>query len=192
MDIELKSVSKAFDGHIVFKNLSLKFKGGDFTCITAPSGAGKTTLLNILAGLLPIDGGSISGIEGRKLAPVFQEDRLCENLSAGANIRMAARQKVTTKEITDMLEKLMLFNALHQPVREMSGGMKRRVAIARSLLSWGDLFLFDEPFKGLDEETKSAVIATVSESLKGKTLIWVSHDLNEVKEMGSEIIRLPV
>jgi len=190
--ISLNSVSKSFGEHIVFNNLSLDFEDGISACIMGPSGLGKTTLLNILSGLLEADSGSIAGLTGRKLATVFQEDRLCENLSAGANIRMAARRKLSNKEICDMLEELMLSDSLHQPVHEMSGGMKRRVAIARALLSGGDLFLFDEPFKGLDAETKSAVISTVREALKGKTLIWVSHDLGEAGEMGSRVVHLPV
>ena len=190
MGISLNSISKTFGDNIVFRDFSLEFEEGISTCIMGASGLGKTTLLNILAGLLEADQGYITGLEGKKLAPVFQEDRLCENLSAGANIRLAARQKLSAKEISDMLNILLLPSAIRQPVREMSGGMKRRVSLARALLSGGNLFLFDEPFKGLDEETRSAVIAAVRKKLTGKTLIWVSHDLNEANEMGSSIIRL--
>jgi len=190
MSISLNSIGKSFGDNIVFSNLSLEFREGTSTCIMGPSGFGKTTLLNILAGLLAPDYGNISGLEGKKLAPIFQEDRLCENLSAGANIRLASRKKLSSKEISEMLDSLLLPDSLHQPTREMSGGMKRRVAIARSLLSGGDLFLFDEPFKGLDEETRSAVISTVRKKLMGKTIIWVSHDLSEVNEMGSAVIHL--
>ena len=192
MGISLNSVNKAFGDNIVLRDFSLEIEEGVSTCIMGPSGFGKTTILNILAGLLMPDGGKLCGLEGRRLAPVFQEDRLCENLSAGANIRMAARQKLSAEEISRMLEDLLLSDALHQPVREMSGGMKRRVAIARALLSGGELFLFDEPFKGLDEEAKSIVISTVRKKLAGKTFIWITHDLSEAQEMGSTIIHLPL
>jgi NitT/TauT family transport system ATP-binding protein len=77
---------------------------------------------------------------------------------------------------------------LHKPVRELSGGMKRRVSIARALLCGNDILIFDEPFSGLDDGTKERVMSLVKRAGRGKTMIWVTHDEREAKFMGSRII----
>lgn len=192
LGIQLEHVSKAYGDLPVLTDLSISFPYGSSTCLMGPSGHGKTTLLHILMGLVEPDSGRISGVMGRRLAPVFQEDRLCENLSVGTNIRMAARDKLPVADIEAALGHLGLTGSLRQPVRELSGGMKRRVTIARALLSGGDILVFDEPFKGLDEETRSDVMDFVRERIKGKTLIWVTHDPQEAAHMGSEVIHFPL
>ena len=190
MSIALEHISKTYNGAPVLADLSLAFGEGSSTCIMGPSGYGKTTLLRILMGLTPPDSGRVTGMEDRKLAPVFQEDRLCENLSVGTNIRMAARDKLPPADIEAILDRLGLHGSLHQPVRELSGGMKRRVTIARALLSGGDTYIFDEPFKGLDEETRSEVMDLVREHTRDKTLIWVTHNYQEAAHMGSDVIHI--
>ncbi|WRS28320.1 ATP-binding cassette domain-containing protein [Oscillospiraceae bacterium MB08-C2-2] len=192
MAIELCGISKAYESTQVLQNVSLRFETGKSYCIMGPSGYGKTTLLHVLMGLVKADAGEITGLEGYRLAPVFQENRLCENLSAGANLRMVRPGKATAPELDAALESLGLPGALHQPVREMSGGMKRRVAIARALVSGGNLLVMDEPFKGLDHETKELVMSHVREQAMGKTMIWVTHDEREAAFMGSEMIHFPL
>ena len=139
----------------------------------APSGKGKTTLLNILLGLEPYDKGRIRGLEGRKKSAVFQEDRLCENLSSRANIRMIRERKISgcrefSKKMEEGLEALELKEWGNQPVRELSGGMKRRTAILRALLADWEILFMDEPFKGLDIETKKKVMEYVRKSVMEK------------------------
>lgn len=175
---------------MVLKDLSLALAYGESCCLMGPSGQGKTTLLHILMGLVKPDEGTLSGLDGHRLAPVFQENRLCENLSAGANLRLVCGSG-RGEEISDALAAMGLADCLHKPVRELSGGMKRRVAIARALVSGGDILLFDEPFKGLDDNTKQQVMTHVKEQVKGKTLIWVTHDQREAQYMGSRVIQLP-
>ena len=140
-----------------------------------PSGCGKTTLLRILLGLETADAGTITGLEGRRMSAVFQEDRLCENVSAVSNLRLV-NPALSRRAAEAALTELGLGEALSQPVREFSGGMKRRVAILRALLAEFDLLLADEPFKGLDEETKRQTMAYFAEHTRGKTVILVTHE----------------
>jgi NitT/TauT family transport system ATP-binding protein len=144
------------------------------------------------------DSGSIFGIDEYMIAPVFQENRLCENLSVATNIKMVCREKCSSSELTELLDQFLLPGSMKKTVRTLSGGMKRRVALARALVrihanahsSQKNLFLLDEPFKGLDLSTKETVMQIVKQSFKGKTAIWVSHDPDEAEFMGSELVKL--
>lgn len=195
--VEVKNISKAFDGKTVFTNLSLSFKKGEMTCIMGPSGCGKTTLLRILAGLEKADEGSIEGIENNtsgnaknKLAFVFQEDRLSENFSAISNIRMVTGRALSDNEIRRRLEDIGLKDYADRKVSEFSGGMKRRVAIARAICYNADILLMDEPFKGLDDKLKKDVMDYVKRNTVGKTVICVTHDRAEAEYLGAGIISL--
>lgn len=186
MDIELRHVSKSFEGKTVFHDFSVVFPEGKITGIMAPSGYGKTTLLRMLLGLTQPDAGEILGIEGQKKSAVFQEDRLCENLSASANIRLT-NPKLSEKEVAEAMSAVGIGACIDQPVHELSGGMRRRVAILRALLSEYDMLYLDEPFKGLDETTKKLVIEDTKKRCKGKTVLLVTHDRAELEAMGAQI-----
>jgi NitT/TauT family transport system ATP-binding protein len=194
MSIILNNICKQYSGQIVLDHFSFEFQDNKSYCIMAPSGKGKTTLLHILMGLVNADSGIISGVDDYVIAPVFQENRLCENLSVATNIKMVCREKCSTPELTELLTRFLLPASMKKTVRSLSGGMKRRVALARALVSTrssgGNLFLFDEPFKGLDVSTKEAVMHIVKKSFEGKTAIWVSHDPDEAKFIGSEIVQI--
>ena len=187
--IELKNLTKSFGEKQVLKDLTWSVPEGRISVIMGPSGGGKTTLLRILLGLEHADSGTVLGLEGKRLSAVFQEDRLCENVSAVSNLRLV-NPALSRKSAENMLEKLGLGDALRQPVRELSGGMKRRVAIARALCTEYDVLLADEPFKGLDEETKRRTMAFFSESAREKTVILVTHDPSEAEILGGRILPL--
>lgn len=196
--IIISHLSKSYGENKVFSDFSAVFERGKTTCIMAPSGAGKTTLLRILTGLETADAGRIEGMDGLKKSMVFQEDLLCENLSVSANIRLV-RQKKTwgrdqkeKKEIQEALEAVGLAGNGDQQVRELSGGMKRRVALLRALYSDWDILFLDEPFKGLDEETKTQVMCYTKEKCRGKTVIFVTHERSEAEEMGDILYQMPV
>ena len=111
------------------------------------SGKGKTTLLRILIGLEKADNGKITGMEGKDISVVFQEDRLCENLNVLSNIRLVQEKKKEGKQeflkkVQKGLEEVGLLECSHQPVKELSGGMKRRVAILRALYAKWDILFF--------------------------------------------------
>lgn len=179
LDIVLCDLCKSFDGNVVIDHLSYTFPGG-ITCILGPSGCGKTTLLKMILGLTVPDHGRILGVPRGPIPTVFQEDRLIEPLSAADNVRLVLPKSHPASAIRDVLEHLGLDAASPQPVREMSGGMRRRVALARALLADGPLVVMDEPFKGLDEETRRKAAALTRSKLTGRTVLIVTHDPDEV------------
>lgn len=192
MDITVKHVWKSYDKIPVLTDFSHRFPEGETTCIMGESGCGKTTLLRMILGLEKPDRGEITGVPFGKLGAVFQEDRLCENLSAQANIRLVCREKIGEEKILRAMEAVRLkdtdTDAGHKPVRELSGGMKRRVAILRAIMADARCIIMDEPLKGLDEETKLAVIQVIKEYTKGKTLIVVTHDKEEPVLFGAQTV----
>lgn len=186
MDIEIRNLSKSYNGKKVLDNVSCRFKEGSITLVMAPSGQGKTTLLRILMGLEEADSGEIDGLDGRKMGAVFQEDRLCRNLSPVSNIRLVCRKNITKTEIIEAMDAVGIAGCASQPVRELSGGMCRRVAILRALLSDSSILLMDEPFKGLDRETKLIVMDYTKSKCNGRTVILVTHDEAEALYMAGE------
>ena len=153
-----------------------------------PSGCGKTTLLNILMGFLQPDKGTVTGIPEQKSA-VFQEDRLCEPFSAVSNIRMVCKRDVDIQTIKNHLAYVGIKeNSINLPVSELSGGMRRRVAIVRAILAESKIIFMDEPFKGLDADTKQIVIQYVKEHTRDKTVVLVTHSPEEVNEFSGNLI----
>lgn len=181
-DIYIRTLTKSFGNKVVLKNLNMKLQGGKINCIMAQSGAGKTTLLRIMMGLERADSGTIEGIDGKKQSVVFQEERLCENMTSIENICFV-NSKLTINKVRGELEKVGLIDCVNQPVSELSGGMRRRVSILRALLAEYDVLFLDEPFQGLDSERKEQVIQYVKEKTAGKTIVFVTHDIWEAKRL---------
>lgn len=189
--IELDHVCKRFDDVVVFRNACATFPCGRTHCIMGASGGGKTTLLRMMMGLESPDQGRIAGMEHKRCAAVFQEDRLCENLSVAANIRMphaelrGQEKQRFLQRCEDLLRAMGMEEALTRPVHELSGGMKRRVALARAVLADADVLFFDEPLKGLDEQTEQRVMAAIAPLLAGKTVFWATHREGELRYFSS-------
>lgn len=181
MDISLHQVSKQFGQNQVMKDLNFTFMEGQINCIMGVSGSGKTTLINLLMGFIKQDAGEIRGLQGRQIAAVFQEDRLIEHWDAIKNVRLVCGKAVTAQKVEEEFDKVGLEEYLEKPVRDLSGGMRRRVAIVRAILAESDLVIMDEPFKGLDEALKRKVIEYVRQKTRGKTVIVVTHDKEEVQ-----------
>ena len=188
-DLVLTDVSKTYDGRPVLQDITLRIAAGERYCIQGRSGIGKTTLLRIMAGLVLPDSGTVEGIP-EKIGFVFQEDRLCEAYSALSNVRLVTGRNLPKEKILRHLEELELRDRALLPVRDFSGGMKRRVAIARAICADSDLILLDEPFKGLDGGLRDAVIKYVLRHTAGRTLICVTHEETEARQLGGRIINL--
>lgn len=186
--IAAENISKKFGENAVIESFSHEFPSGKAAAILGRSGGGKTTLLNILMGLLPADSGEVK--RDGKISALFQEDRLCENLTAGANIRLVTGKRISKSEIARELTAVGLEGCENKPVRVLSGGMKRRVAMLRALLAEYDILFADEPFKGLDSETKTIVMRYFKEKTAGKTVIFVTHDEEECRALADEIIQI--
>ncbi len=183
MDIRIEKLCKSYGENRVLSDFSAVFPEGKTSCVMGASGCGKTTLLRILLGLEKPDSGEILGLPD-PISAVFQEDRLAEPFSAVANLSLVTGKRISRDILRAHLSALGLSDSLDKPVRELSGGMRRRVAIARAVLYDAPLVLLDEPFKGLDGETKKTVMDYVRESCAGKTVILVTHDEAEAAYLG--------
>lgn len=190
MDIKAVNLSKSFNGQQVLSNFSVTFKNGNITCIMGASGVGKTTLVNIMMGLVKEDSGDIVGLEGRKISAVFQEDRLIEHWDAVKNIMLVCGRNVSKEIIHKNLKEIGLSEYENKPVVSLSGGMRRRVAIVRALLTDYDVLIMDEPFKGLDYELKKKVIDYVRKMTKGKTVIIITHDKDEADMLQADMVTM--
>ncbi|HPO04421.1 MAG TPA: ATP-binding cassette domain-containing protein [Bacillota bacterium] len=178
--ITVKNLTKHFDDKKVLDDFNVVLKEGRITTIMGTSGCGKTTFAMILLGLLQPDSGIIEGLEGKRISAVFQEDRLIEHLSAVANIKMVIDGEPDLEEIRKQLSVVELEGELiRKPVSQLSGGQKRRVAIVRAMMAKSDFICLDEPFKGLDTETKQKVMEYVKKSVEGKTVLLITHDIDE-------------
>jgi NitT/TauT family transport system ATP-binding protein len=190
MDIKLTRVSKHFQDKLLFEDLNLTFPEGKMNCLMGPSGSGKSTIINVILGLIKPDSGEVTGTEGKLVAAVFQEDRLIEHWDAIKNVKLVCDKSVTTNQILEELKEVGLEESLNKPVRDYSGGMRRRVAIVRAMLAQSDLIILDEPFQGLDDMLKEQVIDYVRRKTLGKTVILVTHDREEAERLGAELINL--
>ncbi len=186
MDIIMENITARYDKKDILKDFSAVFPEQSTTVIMGASGCGKTTLLHLLLNLLHPVSGTISGVPDR-ISVVFQEDRLCEDFSAVENVRLVLR-KYRDNDIEESLRQIGLGDSLHMPVSQLSGGMRRRVAIVRAILAESDLILLDEPFKGLDANTKTVVIRYLQQKTKGKTVVLVTHDEEEASLLADKVI----
>lgn len=181
--MKIQHLCKAFDGRMVLDHVSLILESGGTACLMAPSGRGKTTLLRCIAGLEAPDSGQITDLPER-IAYVFQEDRLCDGFSAVDNIRLVTGKALGEGEIRRHLEELGLAGSLDQPVRELSGGMRRRVVISRAVCFGTDLLLLDEPFKGLDDEARQQTADYILRHRGAAAILCVTHDREDAAALG--------
>ena len=184
MDIAVNHLWKSYDGTPVLEDFSCSIPRGSCCALLAPSGAGKTTLLRLLLGLEQPDSGIILGIPAR-CGVLFQEDRLFPGLCAVSNVTAAT--SCSRGEATALLSRLGLEDeSQKKPVRLLSGGQARRVSLARALLAKGELLILDEPFTGLDDSTRQLCAAVIRDYRQGRTLLAVTHNLDDLPLLGIE------
>jgi NitT/TauT family transport system ATP-binding protein len=205
--VELRDVNLRYFGlegeTEALKGVSLSVAAGEFVAIIGQSGCGKSTLLSLISGILAptegqvlVDGRPVSG-PSRKVGYMLQQDYLfewrtiLENAVLGAEIQGADMAKARTRA-TGLLTKYGLGQFLHYLPRQLSGGMRQRVALARTLCTEPDVVLLDEPFSALDSQTRLALADEVTEILRreGKTVILVTHDIGEAVSMAERVIVL--
>ena len=189
MKIQVHNLCKQYDGVPVLENVSFT-AGNGVTCVMAPSGTGKTTLLRILLGLETAGSGTITGMEHGRWGAVFQEDRLLEQLDAMGNLRFVLGPELDPESAAALLAKLGLGDVGGKPVRDFSGGMKRRLALARALLAPSDALALDEPFTGLDEENRARCLALLRRAGEEKPVLLVTHDPADAKSLGAAVYKL--
>jgi NitT/TauT family transport system permease protein len=189
--ITLRGITKRFGSHTVLDNLDLDLPAGRVTAVTGANGSGKTTLTRILLGLISPEAGTIGGLDGARRAAVFQEDRLCDQLSAVGNVRLVVGRGVALAAVRAELGRVGLSaDRLDRPVRELSGGQRRRVALARALAVGADVIVLDEPFTGLDAEAKNQALRYVRERCLARTTVLVTHDPVEAAALDARVVTL--
>ncbi len=176
----------------VLSHVSLELTEEQPVVLLGESGGGKTTLLRLLGGFLTPQSGRIDGInDDTRIAVLFQEDRLFPHMTAYKNLKLV-RPSLTRAEAAACLEELNLEQEVLDDLPEkLSGGMRRRVALARALLFEAELVLLDEPFQGLDEDTHQRALAAVKKRTKGRPLLVISHDPADGPALGAKVWTLP-
>ena len=170
--IRLKNISKSFGGQKVLDGISFDVPEKGILRLCGASGSGKTTLLRIMAGLIPPDSGEIS-TDGERVAYVFQEDRLLPWLNAKKNAALGSSED----EAVLWLQRLGLSEHMGKRPAELSGGMRRRVALARGLAFGGDILLLDEPFTGLDGSLRREVaLPLIAEYASSHPVVLAAHE----------------
>lgn len=199
--LEVKNLSKEFNGHRILRDISFTLKDGEIMTIVGPSGAGKTTLLRIIAGLETKDAGEIL-IDGKpydsgKVGVVFQDYNLFPNLNVLQNITLAPTlvlKKSKTEAEQDarlLLKRLQMSGREQQYPYELSGGQKQRVAIARALAMKPRILCYDEPTSALDPNLRKEVEKMILSLKKsGLTQLIITHDLNFAENVADQMLKV--
>lgn len=188
--IALRGIRKAYGDQVVLDGLDLDLPAGAVTALMGPNGSGKTTIGRIVLGLTAPDAGSVTGLDGRRVAATFQEDRLCEQLTAEGNVRLVLDRAHAADAEAALRAAGLDDDALAKPVRDLSGGQRRRVAIVRALVAPADVVVLDEPFKGLDTAARERLIALVREFCAGRTVLLITHDVAEAQALDASVVTL--
>ena len=186
-DVEFRHVCKAYGANEVLRRATFTLPGGGVRCLMAPSGSGKTTLFRVLLGLEHADSGEIRGISPGRISMMFQEDRLCETLTPVENVALVLPAETRRADVAALLAEILPTDCLGQPAMELSGGMRRRVSLARAVAFPSDLIVLDEPFTGLDQEK---VIAFVLRHRACRTLLVATHGEDDARLLGAERVNL--
>ena len=202
--IELKNVTKAFDGEVVLDNISLDIYDNEFLTLLGPSGCGKTTTLRLIGGFESADEGDIIFMgeninnvppHKRNVNTVFQRYALFPHLNVFENVAFPLREKKVPKaeieqKVRDMLSLVALTGFEHRSVTSLSGGQQQRVAIARALVSQPKVLLLDEPLTALDLKLRKDMQQELKKIQKatGITFVFVTHDQEEALSMSDTVV----
>jgi NitT/TauT family transport system ATP-binding protein len=203
--VELRSVGLRYFGWEgeteALQDISLSVAPGEFVAVIGPSGCGKSTLLSLIAGLLAptegsvlVDGRPVAG-PNRKIGYMLQQDYLfewrtiLENVVLGAEIQ-GASMAAARERARQLLTRYGLGQFLNHVPRQLSGGMRQRAALARTLCTEPEIVLLDEPFSALDSQTRLALADEITEILRreAKTVVLVTHDIGEAISMAERVI----
>ncbi|MCH5272248.1 MAG: ATP-binding cassette domain-containing protein [Lachnospiraceae bacterium] len=181
----LFDVTKRFDDKTVLERFTLKICPGETVALMGASGAGKSTAGKLLLGILEAEEGTVK--RPKRMGAVFQEDRLCKEFDAVTNIAMVTGDR---RQAEEALAAAGLSGIKGRPSEALSGGMKRRVAILRALLSDAEVLVLDEPFTGLDAAVKQKVLRCVKEKLKGRNALFITHNEEEAAFLADRTVSL--
>ena len=194
--VRLEGVTKRFveQGPPVLEDIDLQVAPGEFVCLLGASGCGKSTLLNLVAGLETPTSGTIEVAESGA-ALMFQESALFPWLSARANVELALRLRGVPRaarraRAEELLELVRLAGSGDKRVHELSGGMRQRVALARSLAQDRDVLLMDEPFAALDAITRDLMHDELERIWRetGRAVVFITHNVREAVRLGQRVL----
>lgn len=198
--ISLRDVSVTLAGKKILNHVNLDVERNRFTALVGPNGAGKTTIFNLICGLIVQDEGSVQ-VDGlsyskdaisikKRLGVVFQQSALDGDLSIVQNLRfMAGLYNIRQDRVEVLAEQFGFANELNRKIRNLSGGQKRRVEIARALIHEPEILILDEPTVGLDPASKAMITDYIHElSENDVTVFWVTHLLDELNLDDSIVI----
>ncbi len=193
-----------FGERTVLDRVSLHVTDGEVVALLGPSGAGKSTLLRVVAGLLRPDAGSLTldGVDitdqpahARNIGMMFQDEQLFPHLDVAANVAFGPRMhrwpaSMVTARVDELLAIVGLAGFATRRIERLSGGEKKRVALARALAPRPAVLLLDEPLTGLDRELHDRLIAELAEVLRatGTTAVVVTHDHDEATALASRVV----
>ena len=183
--IEFKNVSFSYGDKPVLKGFNLTVGDGERICLFGESGAGKTTAVRLILGLEGAEKNSVICTD-KKVSVVFQENRLLPFKTVEENITAFSH----SDKIKYILDALFLADAGDKYPSELSGGMARRAAIARALSVDADLYIFDEPFTGLDSGNISRAVELINEITQGRTVIAVMHNKDYARQLNCKIVEI--
>lgn len=194
--VRVTGVGKRFsaDGPTILEGIDLDIRHGEFVCLLGASGCGKSTLLSLIAGLDRPTTGEIQ-VAAPGAALMFQESALFPWLTARGNVELAlrlhgARKSVRRERAEELLALVRLSGAGDKRVHELSGGMRQRVALARSLAQDRDVLLMDEPFAALDAITRDLLHDELERIWHetGRTIVFITHNVREAVRLGERVL----
>jgi NitT/TauT family transport system ATP-binding protein len=192
--LRLDGASYRYGSLEVLKDINLDIKQGEFVAVVGPSGCGKTTLLNLISGFYKPSSGLV--MRSGTARTVYQHDGLFPWLTAGENIELALRhiddQAARKRQVSELLSLTRLDGFTDYFPHQLSGGMKRRVELARVLAGKTDLLLLDEPFSALDYQTRLCIRTELVRVLDRRphTVILVTHDIEEAVQLADRVLVL--
>ncbi|HLX45796.1 MAG TPA: ABC transporter ATP-binding protein [Bryobacteraceae bacterium] len=199
--IRFEGVSKQFGGYTAIQNVDLDVSAGAFVSVVGPSGCGKSTLLNLAAGLtepsaglVSIFGDPLNGLN-RRAGYMFQQDALLPWKTVSANVSLGLRFRNAPdaeSQARDWIARVGLQNFADAYPSQLSGGMRKRVAMAQSWIVNPDILLMDEPFSALDVHTRLRMESELLTlwTASPKTVLFVTHDLEEALALADEVVVL--
>lgn len=193
--IRIEGLSKSYENIQLYKDFNIEIEEGKITVLLGASGSGKTTFIRMLLGIESYEKGNIIGLENKNISVVFQEDRLIPWLNVSKNIEIVLKAYLEPDAIQNRIEEILKLVELLEykdcEINKLSGGMKRRVALARALAYDGELLIMDEPFKGQDYALKLRLLERIKILIikEKRTVVFVTHDMEEASLLGDVLLK---